>query len=103
MQHDPDHWLSSQDKQSQANQWIAENDDQFKPWLDRYKYPNRFDLEDGLPFRKKAMTFIDKLEAQLQNTAYLLGDHITLVDVAIFPFVRQFVKVDESLNVIASR
>jgi glutathione S-transferase len=39
-QNDPDGWLAVD--QALASQLIDANDEQFKPWLDRYKYPNRY-------------------------------------------------------------
>jgi glutathione S-transferase len=35
------------------------------------------------------------MEAALESSRYLLGDKMTLVDVAIFPFIRQFMMVDQ--------
>ncbi len=34
------------------------------------------------------------MEQSLQATQYLMGDQMTWVDVAIFPFIRQFAMVD---------
>jgi len=88
-QNDPDNWLLAS-HQSAMLALIEINDKQFKYNLDRYKYPNRFDLDDGEPYQKLAMIFIIDLQAQLQSNRYLIGDKMSLVDAAIFPFVRQF-------------
>ena len=34
------------------------------------------------------------MEQHLKDTPYLLGAHINLADIAIFPFIRQFSMVD---------
>ncbi len=41
-QNDPDNWLEHIDEEL-----IAANDGPFKQQLDRYKYPGRYDLQDG--------------------------------------------------------
>tara|TARA_R110000868_G_scaffold190862_1_gene434764 strand:- start:63841 stop:64443 length:603 start_codon:yes stop_codon:yes gene_type:complete len=77
---------------------INENDTTFKKALDQYKYANRY--EDEAQVRGSAyvvaMTFLTKLESRLQGGAYLFGDSESIADVAIFPFVRQFSKVDDN-------
>jgi glutathione S-transferase len=91
-QHDPDGWLDIDTVQ--AGQLIDANDAQFKPWLDRYKYPDRYtELQPGEP-RKHCEVFLTVLEGQLQTHEYLYGDRVSLVDMAIYSFVRQFAFVD---------
>jgi glutathione S-transferase len=38
---------------------------------------------------------LNPMEAALQSTPYLLGSKMSWVDVAIFPFIRQFSMVDK--------
>ncbi len=38
--------------------------------------------------------FLDPINERLKISSYLLGSKISLVDIAIFPFVRQFAMVD---------
>jgi glutathione S-transferase len=71
---------------------ISENDTQFKYALDRYKYPGRYDDEGEINYRDQAEVFLSKLEQTL--SPYYKGEKESLVDMAIFPFVRQFVQVD---------
>lgn len=73
-------------------QFIKENDTTFKKALDRYKYPGRYPEEDGKDYREICELFLRKIEDELNP--FLSGEEITLVDIALFPFVRQFVKVD---------
>jgi len=44
--HDPLQWLPAQGELADALFLIRRCDDEFKPQLDRYKYPNRFDSAD---------------------------------------------------------
>ena len=87
-----DNWLGSGQK-SEIETLIAQNDGDFKWALDHYKYADRFE-ETAEFYRDKAEVFLTDLEARLQKNTYLMGDSVTLADVAIFPFVRQFAHVD---------
>lgn len=90
---DPHGWLDT-NLEPQTQQLIQENDGDFKAWLDRYKYFDRYPGDSQLDYRQKAQVFLQKLEELLQESPYLLGGRVTLADVAIMPFVRQFAGVD---------
>jgi glutathione S-transferase len=90
---DPDNWLAL-DLQSQQR-LIEENDNQFKAWLDKYKYWDRFPEQSQQDYRSQAEKFISKLEKNLTENSYLLGNQICMADIAIFPFIRQFAFVDK--------
>ena len=93
-QSDPDSWLDV--NADEANALIDANDEQFKPWLDRYKYPNRYeDLQPGEPLAQCEI-FLRELEQRLQTDSYLCGARSSIVDFAIYSFVRQFAFVDKA-------
>jgi UPF0176 protein len=69
-------------------------DQEFKFNLDRYKYPNRYHLADGLGNREQGVVYLKQLEERLSRAANLMGDAWTWVDAAIAPFVRQFARTD---------
>lgn len=95
-QNDPVHWLNSYET-AQSKQLISLNDGEFKKWLDRYKYFERYPEQSRLQYRELAeQTLISRLEEQLSKTQFLCGKQPTLADVAIFPFIRQFAAVDAS-------
>lgn len=73
-------------------QLIWENDTTFKQALDRYKYPGRYAEEIGINYQEECEYFLRKLENQL--SPFLRGNTISLPDLAIFPFVRQFSMVN---------
>jgi len=73
---------------------IAQNDGDFKWALDRYKYADRYEESQHF-YRKKGETFLTQLNARLTSQRYLMGNEITLADLAIFPFIRQFAHVDK--------
>ncbi|MEO9459301.1 MAG: glutathione S-transferase [Lentilitoribacter sp.] len=96
-QNDPEHLLNP----DAANlddmlSLIAQFDGPFKTALDRYKYANRHENVDVDDERKIASEHLMELEALLlKSEGYLFGDRISLADLAIFPFVRQFANVDK--------
>lgn len=73
---------------------ISENDTVFKGHLDRYKYPQRFDLDSGIADRDAGAMWLRDLDQRLQSAAYLFGDRPVLADMAIAPFVRQYAHTD---------
>ena len=73
-------------------QLIHENDYSFKALLDKYKYCTQSD--EAISHRENAEWFLALLSDSLEKRFYLLGDELTLADIAIFPFIRQFALVD---------
>jgi glutathione S-transferase len=94
-QSDPDGWGNLDDEITQA--WIEKNDGRFKVLLDQYKYPNRHpDLDPKAVFEEALHLMLLPIEKALQYSQYLLGNQMTLADIAIFPFIRQFSMVNPS-------
>jgi glutathione S-transferase len=92
-QRDPDNWL--QVDMARLMPLIEQNDHGFKASLDRYKYHVRYPQFSQLDYRQQGEQFLKSLEQLLvQSGAGLLASRITLADVAIFPFIRQFAGVD---------
>lgn len=91
-QHDPDDWLLKGDPR--VLQLIAENDQAFKHHLNRYKYAERYPEQPMEHYRAEGEVFLRALEALLADRAFLLAEHLSLADVALAPFVRQFAHVD---------
>ncbi|WP_421523011.1 glutathione S-transferase [Pseudomonas yamanorum] len=91
-QSDPEGWLLEDDGATQA--LIEENDQGFKYQLDRYKYAERYPEQPMEQYRAEGEVFLSKLEGLLAQREYLLAGHLSLADVALAPFVRQFAHVD---------
>ncbi len=95
---DPDQWLKSS-VLDEALQLIELNDGSFKALLDQYKYPERIKVSPSLTreaiLEKAIQTFIAPLDERLGSQPFLLGDQLTIADIAIFPFIRQFAMVDK--------
>tara|TARA_Y100000996_G_scaffold84888_1_gene58796 strand:+ start:1431 stop:2015 length:585 start_codon:yes stop_codon:yes gene_type:complete len=73
---------------------IEQNDFKFKKWLDRYKYHDRYPENTKFFYRLKCCKYLDIYEKKLSEKKYLSGTEITISDISIFPFVRQFSNVD---------
>ena len=95
-QHDPDQWRPQPGSPAaaRAQQLIDANDFDFKPQLDCYKYAERHPEHPATWYRTRGERFLDVLEKRLLQHIWLLGERISIADVAIFPFVRQFALVD---------
>jgi len=92
---DPASWLDGGTAFSvEALALIQENDGEFKRALDRYKYAGRFPEHPADFYRAQGEAFLLKLNARLTMHAYLFGSRISMADMALLPFIRQFVEVD---------
>ena len=103
---DPDNW-SEIDKDA-AQIWIEKNDGPFKVLLDQYKYPNRHpnlnqnllnDFIRVVIFQNDVLNtaielLLKPMDDALKSSQFLLGDKQSWLDVAIFPFIRQFSMVN---------
>jgi glutathione S-transferase len=96
-QNDPEHWLPGKDsfQSFEMQKWIAINDGPFKQLLDQYKYPERFpELARTEVLESAVNLYLLPLNQILENKTFLLGDKMSILDIAIFPFIRQFVASD---------
>jgi len=89
-QNDPKNWLIDFEKN---NTLIKECDQEFKPILDSYKY-NDQNKKLQQKSREDSFIFLNKIEKKLLKSSYLFSNEITLADIAIFPFIRQYAYVD---------
>ena len=91
---DREHWVLKDNDLCQK--LIFENDFHFKKNLDKYKYADRFPEHPKEYYRSQCEIFLNALEEKLQFKLYLVEDRISIADIAIFPFIRQFRLVDEN-------
>tara|TARA_B100001564_G_C20240950_1_gene490456 strand:+ start:44 stop:586 length:543 start_codon:yes stop_codon:yes gene_type:complete len=73
---------------------INKNDFLFKKWLDKYKYFDRYPKFSKDYYRGKCNYILLDYEEKLKNTKYFFKDSISIADIAIFPFVRQFANIN---------
>ena len=89
---DPGMWFDKH-KEEQVN-LIKLNDDKFKKWLDKYKYHVRFPEYPLEYYRKECEKILDIYEYRLKDKSFFFGATISLADIAVMPFIRQFSNVD---------
>ena len=90
-QNDSDNWLQNDALNAPL---IAENDNVFKVFLDKYKYASRHPELPLEAHRDNAFQFLRTLQTQLAARLFLHGATLSAVDIAIMPFVRQCAQVD---------
>lgn len=108
-QNDPQAWLKPEvGSDEDMLELIHSCDQDFKPCLDRYKYPQRYENIDALEQRQHAGRWLEQLEGRLKSPNSgrdsagaggkpgLFGQRDSLADAAIMPFVRQFAQVDRA-------
>jgi glutathione S-transferase len=93
---DPDDWLC----QPLTHSLIKRNDQEFKFYLDRYKYFERYPEQSQSWYFDKSLEFLSELESILtadkDGQFFLETAKLSVVDVAVFPFIRQFALVDKA-------
>ena len=89
LQSDPDGWLGHEDQEL-----ILATDGPFKQALDRYKYPHRYGIADGIVYRDAAIAHLTQVNDLLATGPYFGGAKPAFTDIALFPFVRQFAATD---------
>jgi glutathione S-transferase len=93
-QNDPDNWLRSVEHPTHTA-LLEENDGSFKKNLDKYKYANRHPELTEEQHRANGEVFLLKLEDLLKQNSFLTDQAPSITDAAIFPFIRQFTRVDQ--------
>ncbi|PCI08614.1 MAG: glutathione S-transferase [Gammaproteobacteria bacterium] len=94
-QNDPENWSGKNNQYIIDTKKLIEiNDFSFKENLDHYKYADRFPEHSEIYYREACEVFIAQLETMLSGKKFLLDDKLSLADIAVFPFVRQFSMVN---------
>jgi glutathione S-transferase len=75
---------------------IKINDEEFKPWLNKYKYHQRNSVSSYEESQDKCVQILSKYEETLSEKLFLFGEKAQVADVAVLPLVRQFAYVDLS-------
>jgi glutathione S-transferase len=93
---DPEGWTinSGNPLWKKLNELVNTNDFIFKQHLDKYKYSVRFPEHPVEYYRDQGEVFLKQLDERLSLSGYLFEGKITVADIAIFPFIRQFANVD---------
>lgn len=96
-QHDPELWLAPEQGSLEAmHELIASFDGDFKFHLDRYKYADRHKGAAAIDHLRHCAGHLEILNTRLCDSRFLFGSHVTLADMAIVPFIRQFAHTDKA-------
>ena len=87
-------WLEHE--KTKQFEMIRVNDTDFKYWLDRYKYSDRYPDKTHENYQKKCGEFLSSYNSILKNKIYLFGEQYQLVDIALFPFIRQCAHINSN-------
>lgn len=104
-QSDPDNLLGNQSDGSSELpsllSFVNKYDQEFKGCIERYKCAKRYHEPNLVECREACERYIQDLERRLSQHKYVMGTHESLADIAIFPFIRQFAKVERQWYVQA--
>ena len=79
---------------------IVNIDNEFKFHLDRYKYSSRHKREQNflgrLRHRDLALACLMEIESRLKDSSFLYENKLSILDLCVFPLVRQFKIADAS-------
>ena len=64
-------------------------DSKFKHHLDRYKYSSRYGV-DPLEHQEACKVILENLEAHINPSPWIFGKQISILDISILPFIRQY-------------
>ena len=72
------------------DKYIQLFDSDFKFHLDRYKYSSRYNISNSEIHRNKAQNLLTEINTMLEGKDYIGGQCMSLLDISILPFVRQY-------------
>jgi glutathione S-transferase len=92
---DPENCLPTENERETCEQLIVQNDRVFKIHLDRYKYHTRYPEANRETHRIEGEKILADIDARIaRHHGYLLAPRLTMADIAIFPFIRQWASVE---------
>jgi glutathione S-transferase len=77
-------------EEDNVEELISLIDKDFKYHLDRYKYSSKFDISKKFFHRNEAVKVIECIENKISESGYIFGNKISIYEICILPFVRQF-------------
>lgn len=84
----------NQEHADQTSEWIALFDGEFKHHLDRYKYHQRYG-SDAENHRACCDEILHLLDQYISSAYWIFSEELSLLDISILPFIRQFKIADE--------
>jgi len=95
-QNDPDKWWPDNTIRRQSIRNLLDTSNgSFSTALFYYAFHSNYPRRSKEEYRLEGEVFMVELEARLSVSAHLVGEALTLADVAIFPFIYNFARVDQ--------
>lgn len=93
----PEYTPQNEGSYKEMQKWWAWCDTELKPMIDLYKYGEnlKFNTELHGFHSAELQKLVQVLEDRLRTQAYLVGEALTLADIAIIPFIRQIMRTRE--------
>jgi len=92
----PNILMQLNDEQAQQTSKVLDLfDTEFKHHLDRYKYHQRYG-SNATDHREKCDDILYLLDEKISKDSWIFSDEISLLDISILPFIRQFKIADDS-------
>ncbi|NRB11082.1 MAG: glutathione S-transferase N-terminal domain-containing protein [Rickettsiaceae bacterium] len=86
----------TKEEQQKIEQLITNNDTEFAKLGRKYKYFEKYPEESQKNYRTQIeKQFLQNMEQSLSKHKYLISDKLSIADIALMPFIRQFAYVDE--------
>ena len=79
----------------EQKQIIKTNDEVFKYHLDRYKYSDRYPEQSEGFYQKECEKYLLQYEKKLSENIFFVCNKIQLVDIALFPFIKQYAQMNK--------
>ena len=92
-QKDPEYWLAANKDEMIA--LINQHDKTFVSALECINHPEHFDETEQQWAQDLILQTLEEIEKRLDEQRYLLGAHISLADIALFPFILQFKAINK--------
>lgn len=95
-EHDPDDLLLTEQQGAQQNMQdqIKKFEREFIPALENYCCAKRYHEDNLNVCRDRCEAILQQLEMRLTKNAFLFGKKESLLDIALFPFIRKFARVE---------
>jgi glutathione S-transferase len=93
----PTYTPQDEEKHKEMKEWWTWCDRELKPMIDLYKYGVnlQFNVEIHVLHTAELQKLIQILEDRLSDHTFLVGETLTLADIAIIPFIRQIMRTRE--------
>jgi glutathione S-transferase len=92
--HDPKSWIPKNKEIPWKMIETVSKNGELNELISRFKYFEKYPEKSQQEHREALEEYLHSFENLLNKTSFLISDEITIVDISLFPFIRQLAKVD---------